>query len=89
MFKNKLSDYTEQEFLDLLEKGFDGSFTPDELDKYTDELVLFMKFNTEYPQGSDLLFCPRKLGIEDSSEAVIEELKRWYTEQGLPCFKDD
>ncbi|WP_412767399.1 hypothetical protein [Vibrio anguillarum] len=28
------------------------------------------------------------LGIEDSSEAIIEELKRWYHEKGQSCFKD-
>jgi hypothetical protein len=28
------------------------------------------------------------LGIEDLSEAIIAELKRWYDEKGKPCFKD-
>ncbi|WP_425608797.1 bacteriocin immunity protein [Vibrio brasiliensis] len=41
----------------------------------------------EHPSGSDLITPPTMLGIEDSSEAVIQELKRWYENKGIQCFK--
>ena len=82
--KNSLDEYTETEFLNLLIETESGC-PPEVIDK----LVYFFKYNIKHPDGSDLLMYPTRCGIEDSSEAVISELKRWYAEQGLPCFKSE
>lgn len=82
--KNKLQDYTESEFLQLLLASEELDFSDDDLD----ELVNFFNEKINHPKGSALLTHPTMLGIEDSSEAIIEELKSWYTENGQPCFKD-
>ncbi|MDD1793922.1 bacteriocin immunity protein [Enterovibrio sp. ZSDZ42] len=83
--KNSLLDYTEQEFLDLLVNSYDDDFPDDDLDR----LVYFFNQSIAHPRGSSLLTHPTIVGIEDSPEAIIAELKRWYTEQGKPCFKED
>lgn len=82
--KNKLQDYTESEFLQLLLASEELDFRDDDLDY----LVIFFNEKINHPKGSALLTHPTMLGIEDSSEAIIEELKRWYKEQGKLCFKD-
>lgn len=82
--KNKLQDYTESEFLQLLLASEELDFSDDDLD----ELVNFFNEKINHPKGSALLTHPTMLGIEDSSDAIIGELKRWYKEQGRPCFKD-
>lgn len=79
--KAKLKDYTEPEFLQLL-------LASEELDFSDDDLVNFFKEKINHPKGNALLTHPAMLGIEDSSEAIIEELKRWYHEKGQSCFKD-
>jgi hypothetical protein len=50
-------------------------------------LVSFLD-TTDHPEGSALLTHPEMIGIEDTPEAMVAELKRWYTEKGQPCFKD-
>ncbi|GAB7229897.1 bacteriocin immunity protein [Vibrio rotiferianus] len=82
--KNRLQDYTESEFLQLLLASEELDFS----DEGLDDLVNFFNEKVDHPKGSALLTHPTMLGIEDSSEAIIEELKRWYTEKGQPCFKD-
>ncbi|MCG9749552.1 bacteriocin immunity protein [Vibrio brasiliensis] len=81
--KNSLQEYTESELLGLLVKSEGIDFGEKELD----ELVDFFNEKIEHPSGSDLITPPTMLGIEDSSEAVIQELKRWYENKGIQCFK--
>ena len=81
--RDSLHDYTEQEFLELLLESEADDFDPEKLD----ELVAFLNTKVSHPSGSDLIMYPTMLGLEDSSEAAVHELKRWYTEQGIPCFK--
>lgn len=82
--KAKLKDYTESEFLQLLLASEELDFSDDDLD----ESVNFFNEKINHPKGNALLTHPTMLGIEDSSEAIIEELKRWYHEKGQSCFKD-
>ena len=82
--KSSLKDYTELEFLDLLSKSEEFDFDAEELD----ELVYFFNTKIKHPKGSELITHPTMSGIEDSPQAVIAELKRWYREQGLPLFKE-
>ncbi len=84
--KNSLQDYTEQEFLDELTKILDDD------DKYDPSLIddLVEYFNTKiaHPSGSALITHPSHVGIDDTTDAIISEIKRWYAEQGLECFKN-
>ncbi|WP_036759461.1 bacteriocin immunity protein [Photobacterium halotolerans] len=81
--KNSLQEYTESEFFEILEQTIDA----DEED--VDVLLDFFDEKVQHPKGYGLLTHPTMCGIEDSPQAVINELKRWYAEQGLPCFKSE
>ncbi|MBD8514573.1 bacteriocin immunity protein [Photobacterium sp. CAU 1568] len=82
---NKFTDYTEAEFQILLDK----IYAENRDDNLLDEVVYYFNSEIIHPEGSALLTHPTMIGIEDSPEAVISELKRWYAEQGLPCFKSE
>ncbi|MGC9462369.1 bacteriocin immunity protein [Vibrio genomosp. F10] len=82
--RNSLQEYTESEFLELLVRSEEIDFG----DKELEALVVFFNEKIEHPNGSTLITHPTMLGIEDSSEAIIAELKRWYDEKGKACFKD-
>ncbi len=81
--KNSLQDYTEQEFLKLIQNVHTGTATNQEVEA----LVRFFDM-TGHPEGSALLTHPKMVGIDDTPEAMVDELKRWYAEQGIKCFKD-
>lgn len=83
--KNELNQYTEQEFLELVKEPYDENCD----DQLVDELLIFFNKKIRHPKGSALVTHPDLCGIEDSPEAVISELKRWYAEQGLSCFKSE
>ncbi len=80
--KNKISDYTEIEFIELLEAYMTCSEEDDDifLDWFEEKVI--------HPKSSDLLTHPTICGIEDSPKAMTAEIKRWYVVQGLPCFKE-
>lgn len=81
-FNNDLSEYTESEFLELLKE----TMTANEKDAIT--LVVWFGENISHPNGSGLITHPSMCGIEDTPEAMVAEIKRYYVEQGLPCFKE-
>ncbi|KDM90417.1 bacteriocin immunity protein [Photobacterium galatheae] len=83
--KNELIQYTEQDFLGLVKEPYDENCD----DQLVEELLVFFNEMIRHPKGSVLITHPMMCGIEDSPEAVIAELKRWYAEQGLPCFKSE
>ncbi|EHT4088321.1 bacteriocin immunity protein [Escherichia coli] len=92
MFKEKLQDYTEDEFLNFLgglrssmkdEKSLKGK----ELEMYWDSLVDHFIEITQHPSGSDLIFYPKSQG-DDKPENILKIVKEWRRSQGLPLFKD-
>ncbi len=85
MVKANLQNYNENEFYDLLESAYSGKISDEKLDS----LVYFFSTSIKHPGKRSLIVDPELCGIEDSPEAVITEIKRWYAEQGLKCFKDD
>ncbi len=85
MIKENLQNYNENEFYHLLESAFSGNISDEQLGS----LVYFFSTSIEHPGKRNLIVDPELCGIEDSPEAVITEIKRWYAEQGLKCFKDD
>lgn len=81
--KNKITDYSEKEFLDFVISIWDNDLPEEE----EDELVAKFVELIEHPAKSDLIFWPKD-GQEDSPEGIVNEIKRWYSEQGKPCFKE-
>jgi hypothetical protein len=67
ILKNRLEDYTESEFLELLESLFSNpeNLKGKELDKHFDIVVTHFEKITEHPDQSDVIFYPKK-GREDS-----------------------
>jgi predicted protein tyrosine phosphatase len=81
--RNCIQDYTESEFLNVIQKVHSGAAT----DQEVEDLVEFFD-TTQHPEGSALLTHCSMLGVEDSPQAMIEELKRWYKKHDLALFKD-
>ncbi|WP_096211413.1 bacteriocin immunity protein [Escherichia coli] len=75
-FKDKIEDYTEREFIELL-----GD------DKYWDDLEEHLTRITQHPLMSDLIYYPAKKG-DDEPENILKIVKEWRRSQGLPLFKD-
>ncbi|HDV5004215.1 bacteriocin immunity protein [Escherichia coli] len=92
MFKEKLQDYTEDEFLNFLgglrSSMKDGkSLKGKELEMYWDSLVDHFIEITQHPSGIDLIFYPKSQG-DDKPENILKIVKEWRRSQGLPLFKD-
>ncbi|OOE79761.1 bacteriocin immunity protein [Salinivibrio siamensis] len=83
--KNSIVDYTEEDFLKLVEQIFVENVA--ETDDVLDELLEHFELITEHPDGSDLIYYPEK--EEDATpENIVRIVKEWRQSQGLPCFKD-
>ncbi|TBW45316.1 bacteriocin immunity protein [Marinobacter halodurans] len=82
MEKDCINDYSEQEFLKILKEFWEGDISEVE----EDEFVQSFNEIIEHPEKSDLIFYPPD-NRDDSPEGVINELKRWYREQGKACFR--
>ena len=81
--KNSVSDYTEKEFVRLLQRIIGNDASEEEENK------LVHHFNTlcGHPAGSDLIFYPED-GADDSAEGITPTLKAWRAANGLPGFKE-
>ncbi|CAH1544989.1 colicin-E8 immunity protein [Vibrio harveyi] len=79
---DRLEDYTELEFLELLNTiiSAEGS------DEYQDELLENFIATTEHPEGSDLIYYPEN-PEDGKSESIVRIVKEWRLSQGLPGFK--
>lgn len=82
--KNKYEDYTESEFLELLNRLW-AVDEPSEAEH--DELIEHFSKITEHPQGNGLIFYP-EVGIEDSPQGVMAVVKKWRADNGKPGFKE-
>ncbi|CAI9000031.1 Colicin-E7 immunity protein [Pseudomonas sp. IT-P44] len=80
--KNKIGEYTESEFVALLQSIISHDGTEREIDT----LVFHFEKISEHPLGSDLIFYPED-GADDSAEGITRTLKEWRATQGLPGFK--
>ncbi len=81
--KNKLEDYTEAEFLQLVTDIFEANGSEDETDSW---LIHFNKI-VGHPLGASLIVDPSVQLDDDSPVGVVNEVKKWRLSQGLPCFK--
>lgn len=82
--KSSVSDYTEEEFIRLLQRIIGNEESEEE------ENRLVHHFNTicEHPAGSDLIFYPED-DADDSAEGITRTLKDWRAAHGLPGFKNE
>ncbi|AZD47732.1 bacteriocin immunity protein [Pseudomonas chlororaphis] len=82
--RGSISDYTEQEFLQLLTEICEVSCQSED-----DHSVLVRHFQeiSEHPEGSDLIFYPAD-DADDSPEGILKTVKEWRRANGLPGFKE-
>ncbi|AZD21593.1 MULTISPECIES: bacteriocin immunity protein [Pseudomonas] len=82
--RGSISDYTEQEFLQLLTDICEVSCQSED-----DHSVLVRHFQeiSEHPEGSDLIFYPAD-DADDSPEGILKTVKEWRRANGLPGFKE-
>jgi hypothetical protein len=82
--KSSISDYTEEEFVELLQRiiGTDAS------EEEENELVYHFNLICGHPDGSDLIFYPEE-GADISAQGIVKTLKEWRDIQGLPGFRDE
>ncbi|ENG7506303.1 bacteriocin immunity protein [Vibrio parahaemolyticus] len=85
MKRTSITDYTESEFLSLVEQIFKENVA--ETDDVLDELLELFETITEHPDGSDLIYYP-EYPDADTPENIVRIVKRWRQSQGLPCFKE-
>lgn len=82
-----ISDFTEKEFLSFVYGIYHADPISYPTERAHTKAVMEFKRLAEHPLGSDLIFYPTKHGLKDSPEVVVEEVKKWRAEQGLPGFK--
>ncbi|MBJ9976127.1 bacteriocin immunity protein [Pseudomonas sp. S75] len=82
-----ISDFTEAEFYELVNAIYhaDPEVFPNER-AHTQAILEFERL-AEHPLGSSVIFHPTRNGLKDGPEEVVEVIKRWRVEQGLPGFK--
>ncbi|SMQ26567.1 Colicin immunity protein / pyocin immunity protein [Pseudomonas helmanticensis] len=83
--KNALTDYTEAEYLEIIQRLFKGKLPSEE---QHDELVDHIVKTSEHPNGTGVLYYPEE-GIEDSPEGVLGAIKAWRAANGKPGFKTE
>jgi len=83
--KNKLEEYSESEYLGLINRLFQGRF-PSEQEH--DDLVNHIVTTSEWPTGTDVLYYPAE-GVEDSPEGVLKAIKTWRAANNKPGFKPE
>jgi len=84
-FRNRLEEYTEVEYLELIECLFEAKYSSEnEHDEIVDHIVI----TSEHPDETGVLYDPRK-GIEDSPQGVINAIKQWRLANGKPGFKPE
>jgi len=87
-YGKKITEYTELEFLELLNYIFYGRkhLKGKEHERSTERFVDYFEAITEHSRGSDVLFYPRE-GQEDSPAGILKEVKEWRAQNGKPGFK--
>ncbi|MGY2289561.1 bacteriocin immunity protein [Pseudomonas sp. SDO528_S397] len=81
--KSSLSDYTEDEFVEFLQRILGD----DESEEDENNGVHHFNRICGHPAGSDLIFYP-EAGADDSALGITQTLKAWRAANGLPGFKD-
>ena len=83
--KNSLPDYTEKEFIELLEELYRADVAP--TGNRDDVLLLHLDKISGPPAISDLIYYPEP-GTDTSAEGITKTIKEWRAANGLPGFKE-
>ncbi|NIE74552.1 bacteriocin immunity protein [Pantoea sp. Ap-967] len=83
-----ISDYTEEEFFEIVDAIYQGDPRLYPTDRAHTQGILEFERLAEHPAKSNLIFRPSKVGIKDTPTDIVNEVKRWRAEQGLPGFKE-
>ncbi|WP_323151081.1 bacteriocin immunity protein [Pseudomonas glycinae] len=85
LLKSSISEYTETEFVALLEELVKEDEEAED-DGRADLLLLHFEKISEHPAGSDLIYYP-ETGADSSPRGVTQIVEEWRASQGLPGFK--
>lgn len=83
MVNKKFEEYTESEFIDFVDKIRNVDF--DSEAEHSKAVYEFGQL-TEHPDKWDLIYRP-KPGADNSTQGIIETIKKWRTANGKPGFK--
>lgn len=81
--KNKYENYTEKEFLTLIENIY---FVNTDIEEEHRKWVNHFSDIVGHPSGNGLIYYPDK-NRPDTPEGVVQEVKEWRAQQGKPGFK--
>lgn len=81
--KSKLEEYTESEYLNLIECLFEGRYSSEE---EHDAIIENIVNTSEHPKRTGVLYYPDE-GVEDSPIGVINVIKEWRAANGKRGFK--
>ena len=79
--RTSITEYSEDEFLQLIEEIFGAKAG----EHYQDELLENFVLVSEHPDGSDLIFYPES--GNDSPREVLKAVVAWRRNNGLPSFR--
>lgn len=79
--KNRLSEYTELEFIELVR-----SIGRCKSESERDDMLDHWERLVQHPAGTDLLYYPEN-GADDSPEGIARTVKAWRAANGLSGFK--
>lgn len=83
--KDKFEEYTESEYMSLIDRLFQGGFSSEEEhDAIVDNIVS----TSEHPNGTGVLYYPEE-GVEDSPAGALKAIKDWRAANGKPGFKSE
>lgn len=90
IFKEKLENYTEAEFLTFLSEFFHqtSGLKGGALEEYRNKLLEHFESVSEHPGRSDVIFYPEE-GQEDSPEGILKTVKEWRAANNKPGFKPE
>ncbi len=81
--KEKISDYTETEFLEFIRTIFRENSAP--TDTLLDPLLNQFRKIVEHPDGTDLIYYPPS--GDCTPESIVADLKSWLSTHDKPGFK--
>lgn len=90
VYKEKFEDYTEAEFLDLLNAIYEerDDLSDDAFDNYIVKTILHFEVVTEHPKGMHAFFSPGERG-KSTPEDVLKAVKEWRAANNKPGFKSE
>lgn len=77
--------YTESEFLELINSLFSGHYSSEE---ELDTIVHKIVDASEHPKGTDILFYPEQ-EVDNTPSGILASIKEWREANGKPGFKPE